>query len=77
MRSTPPASGLLPIVSGEKDNTVPRAALHAACKRQEHNAGVTEFAELRGRGHSPTTDSGWAEVAQTSGWEAALIGGTR
>jgi non-heme chloroperoxidase len=45
---------------------VPRAISHAAYKRQEHNAGVTEFAELPGRGHSLTIDSGWAEVAQTA-----------
>ena len=49
-----------------KDNTVSRAISHAACKRQEHNAGVTEVTELPGRGHSLTIDSGWAEVAQTA-----------
>jgi non-heme chloroperoxidase len=31
-----------------------RAISHAACKRQEHNPGVTEFTELPGRGHSLT-----------------------
>jgi non-heme chloroperoxidase len=40
--------------------------LHAAYQRQEHNPGVTEFAELPGRGHSPTIDGGWAEVVQTA-----------
>ena len=61
-----PDRGPLLIISGEKDNTVPRAISHAAYKRQEHNAGVTEFTELPGRGHSLTIDSGWAEVAQTA-----------
>jgi non-heme chloroperoxidase len=61
-----PERGPLLIISGEKDNTVPRAISHAAYKRQEHNPGVTEFAEVPGRGHALTIDSGWAEVAQTA-----------
>jgi non-heme chloroperoxidase len=61
-----PDRGPLLIISGEKDNTVPPAISHAAYKRQEHNPGVTEFAEVPGRGHSLTIDSGWAEVAQTA-----------
>ena len=61
-----PARGPLLIISGEKDHTVPRAISHAAYKRQEHNPGVTEFAEIPGRGHSLTIDSGWSDVAQTS-----------
>jgi non-heme chloroperoxidase len=61
-----PERGPLLIISGEKDNTVPRAISQAAYKRQEHNPGVTEFAELPGRGHSLTIDSGWAEVAETA-----------
>jgi non-heme chloroperoxidase len=61
-----PQRGPLLIISGEKDNTVPRAISHAAYKRQEHNSGVTEFAEIPGRGHALTIDSGWAEVAQTA-----------
>jgi pimeloyl-ACP methyl ester carboxylesterase len=61
-----PNRGPLLILSGEKDNTVPHAISHAAYKRQEHNPGVTEFAELPDRGHSLTIDSGWTEVAQTA-----------
>jgi non-heme chloroperoxidase len=61
-----PARGPLLIISGTKDNTVPRAISHAAYKLQEANSGVTEFAEIRGRGHSLTIDSGWADVAQTA-----------
>jgi non-heme chloroperoxidase len=61
-----PDRGPLLIISGEKDNTVPRAISHAAYKKQEHNSGVTEFAELPGRGHSLVIDGGWAEVANTA-----------
>jgi len=61
-----PERGPLLIVSGEKDNTVPRAISEAAFKRQLHNPGVTEFAEIPGRGHALTIDSGWREVADTA-----------
>ena len=61
-----PDRGPLLIISGEKDNTVPRAISHAAYKRQEHNPGVTEFTEVPGRGHSLVIDNGWAGVAQTA-----------
>jgi non-heme chloroperoxidase len=61
-----PHRGPLLIISGAKDNTVPRAISRAAYKLQDHNSGVTEFAELPGRGHSLTIDSGWAQVAQTA-----------
>jgi non-heme chloroperoxidase len=61
-----PDRGPLLIISGERDNTVPRAISHAEYKRQEHNPGVTEFTEVPDRGHSLTIDSGWAQVAQTA-----------
>jgi non-heme chloroperoxidase len=61
-----PHRGPLLIISGAKDNTVPRAISRAAYKLQDHNSGVTEFAEIPGRGHSLTIDSGWAQVAQTA-----------
>jgi pimeloyl-ACP methyl ester carboxylesterase len=61
-----PGRGPLLIISGAQDNTVPRAISHAAYKRQQHNPGVTEFAEIPGRGHALTIDSGWREVAQTA-----------
>jgi non-heme chloroperoxidase len=61
-----PDRGPLLIISGEKDNTVPRAISAAAYKRQKHNPGVTEFTEIAGRGHALTIDDGWAEVAQTA-----------
>jgi pimeloyl-ACP methyl ester carboxylesterase len=61
-----PDRGPLLIISGEHDHTVPPAISRAEFKRQEHNPGVTEFAEIAGRGHSLTIDDGWAEVARTA-----------
>lgn len=59
-----PDRGPLLIISGGQDNTVPAAISHAAYKQQQHNQGVTELAEIPGRGHSLTIDDGWADVAQ-------------
>ncbi|RSM53844.1 alpha/beta hydrolase [Actinoplanes sp. ATCC 53533] len=61
-----PDRGALMIISGERDHTVPRSISDAAYKQQLKNPGVTEFAEIPGRGHSLTIDNGWLEVAQTS-----------
>ena len=61
-----PDRGPLLVVSGERDHTVPHALSHAAYRQQQDNAGVTEFVELAGRGHSLTIDSGWREVAQAA-----------
>jgi non-heme chloroperoxidase len=58
--------GPLLIMSGEKDNTVPRSISEAAFKRQKHNPGVTEFTEVPNRGHALTIDSGWRQVADTA-----------
>jgi non-heme chloroperoxidase len=61
-----PDRGPLLVISGEKDHTVPHAISDAAYKQQQKNKNVTEFAEIPGRGHSLTIDSGWLEVANTS-----------
>jgi non-heme chloroperoxidase len=61
-----PDRGPLLIISGEQDNTVPRAISEAAYKQQRKNPGITEFAEIPGRGHALTIDSGWREVATTA-----------
>jgi non-heme chloroperoxidase len=58
-----PERGPLLIISGEKDHTVPFALSNAAFKKQQRNTAVTEFAEIPGRGHALTIDSGWREVA--------------
>ncbi|MFD6463696.1 alpha/beta hydrolase [Streptomyces roseolus] len=61
-----PERGPLLILSGERDHTVPRAISEAAFHQQRKNSGVTEFAEIPGRGHALTIDSGWREVADIS-----------
>jgi len=61
-----PARGPMLIISGELDHTVPRAISRATFQRQRRNPGVTELAEIAGRGHSLTIDSGWREVADTA-----------
>lgn len=59
-----PDRGPLLIVSGEKDNTVPRTVSESAYKRQLKNPGITEFTEIPDRGHALTIDDGWREVAE-------------
>jgi pimeloyl-ACP methyl ester carboxylesterase len=61
-----PDRGPLLIISGELDNTVPWAVANASYKQQQDNPGITEIAELKGRGHALTIDSGWREVAETA-----------
>ncbi len=61
-----PERGPLLIISGEKDNTVPRAIADASFKHQQRNKSVTEFVEIPNRGHALTIDSGWRKVADTS-----------
>jgi hypothetical protein len=45
---------------------VPWAVANASFQQQEHNQGVTEIVEIKGRGHALTIDSGWREVADTA-----------
>lgn len=61
-----PARGPMLIISGERDHTVPRALSDATFKRQKRNPGVTEFVEMKNRGHSLTIDHGWRDVADTA-----------
>ena len=61
-----PERGPMLIISGEKDHTVPPAIAKAEYKRQQRNEGVTEFAEIAGRGHALVIDSGWRDVADTA-----------
>ena len=39
---------------------------NAVYKRQQRNPGVTEIVKVPNRGHAPTIDHGWREVAQTA-----------
>jgi non-heme chloroperoxidase len=66
VKSRNPERGPLLIVVGDRDHTVPPAIAKAAFKRQKRNEGVTEYAEMAGRGHSLTIDDGWREVAETA-----------
>jgi pimeloyl-ACP methyl ester carboxylesterase len=66
VNSKSPDRGPLLIISGEQDHTVPPAIANAAYKKQKRNVGVTEIAEIPGRGHALTIDSGWREVADTA-----------
>jgi non-heme chloroperoxidase len=61
-----PERGPLLIISGEKDHTVPPVIAKASYRLQKRNAGVTELAEIKGRGHALVIDNGWREVADTS-----------
>ena len=61
-----PDRGPMLIISGEKDHTVPPAIANASYKKQQRNDGITELAEMPGRGHALTIDSGWREVADTA-----------
>lgn len=58
--------GPMLIISGEQDHTVPRSVAVAAFNQQSHNVGVTEFVEMKGRGHALTIDHGWKEVADVA-----------
>jgi non-heme chloroperoxidase len=61
-----PERGPLLLISGETDNTVPWAIVHASFERQKRNPGVTEVVQIPNRGHALTIDSGWREVATTA-----------
>jgi non-heme chloroperoxidase len=61
-----PDRGPLLVIFGEKDHTVPKAIAKASFKKEKRNKGVTEFVEMKGRGHALTIDGGWREVADTA-----------
>jgi non-heme chloroperoxidase len=58
--------GPLLIVAGEKDRTVPAAAVRSAFEFARSNVNATEYLEIPGRGHSLTIDDGWQEVADAA-----------
>ena len=66
VNSKNPDRGPLLILDGELDHTVPWAIANASYKKQRRNPGVTEIAEVEGRGHSLVIDHGWRDVAQLS-----------
>ena len=58
-----PERGPMLIIVGTEDHTVPPAIAKASYKKQQRNEGVTEYAEIPGRGHALTIDGGWRDVA--------------
>jgi pimeloyl-ACP methyl ester carboxylesterase len=58
--------GPLLLISGETDNTVPWAIVHASFEKQKRNPGITEIVQIPNRGHALTIDSGWRAVATTA-----------
>jgi len=61
-----PDRGPLLVIGADSDHTVPWAIANASYKRELRNQGVTEIAEMTGRGHSLTIDHGWRDVAETA-----------
>jgi non-heme chloroperoxidase len=59
-----PERGPMLIIAGEHDDTIPWGVANAAFKREQRNEGETETVEMDNRGHSPTIDRGWREVAE-------------
>ena len=56
--------GPLLMITSDRDHTVPAAIVKAAYGKQSRNSAVTELAEMDGRGHGLTIDSGWRAVAE-------------
>jgi non-heme chloroperoxidase len=61
-----PDRGPLLVIFGEQDHTVPKAIAKASFNKEKRNPGVTEFVEMKNRGHALTIDGGWREVADTA-----------
>jgi non-heme chloroperoxidase len=61
-----PGRGPMLIISGERDHTVPPAVTEATFKLERRNPGLTEFVEMKNRGHALTIDHGWREVADAA-----------
>jgi pimeloyl-ACP methyl ester carboxylesterase len=60
------ARGPLLLIAGDKDRFIPPAITRSEYRRQRRNGDVTEMAQIQGRGHSLTIDSGWREVAEVT-----------
>jgi len=61
-----PNRGPLLIIAGTKDNTAPLAFTHGSYKLQSKNEAVTEYVEIKDRGHSLVIDHGWPDVADAA-----------
>ncbi|HEY1977688.1 MAG TPA: alpha/beta hydrolase [Candidatus Baltobacteraceae bacterium] len=58
-----PLRGPLTIISGGNDLTVPPDVAREAYDAENRDGQITDYTEMRGRGHSLTIDSGWLDVA--------------
>ena len=55
--------GPLLLISGTADHTVPDVVTRSTLKQYRDSTAVTELKQFEGRGHSPTIDNGWPDVA--------------
>jgi non-heme chloroperoxidase len=55
-----------PCLAGSTIAAQPRTVGAQRYKKQSKNSGVTEYAEVPGRGHSLIIDHGWPDVADLS-----------
>jgi non-heme chloroperoxidase len=58
-----PNRGPLLIIAGTNDTTAPIAFTKGSYKKQRKNPEVTEYVEVKNRGHSLILDHGWTDVA--------------
>jgi non-heme chloroperoxidase len=61
-----PDRGPLLVLAAERDHTVPPAVAHAAFRLQQGNPSVTEYVEMKDRGHALTIDNDWRSVADAA-----------
>jgi non-heme chloroperoxidase len=61
-----PKRGPLLVIVGDRDHTVPPAIAKASFKKQKSNKAVTEYKQIKGRGHALVIDNGWRDVADTA-----------
>jgi non-heme chloroperoxidase len=61
-----PERGPLLLISGGKDNTIPRSNVQASFHTQHRNKNVTEIVQMPDRGHALIIDGRWREVAEAA-----------
>jgi esterase/lipase len=55
--------GLLLLISGAQDHTVPDVVTQSTLRQYRHSTAVTELTQFEHRGHSLTVDNDWKHVA--------------
>jgi non-heme chloroperoxidase len=66
VRTKNPERGPVLIIASAADHTAPAAVAKASFKKQQRNAGITEYHEFEDRGHSLVVDHGWKDVADVA-----------